>query len=53
MVEAATGQPYEQVLQERVYAPLGLHAHEPARADAEMPAPFMHGYDVDRRRRRT
>jgi D-alanyl-D-alanine carboxypeptidase len=43
MVEAATGRPYEQELQERVYAPLGLTNTSLPR-DAALPTPFLHGY---------
>jgi D-alanyl-D-alanine carboxypeptidase len=45
MVEAATGRAYEQELQERVLAPLGLTRTSLPR-DAALPTPFVHGYDV-------
>jgi D-alanyl-D-alanine carboxypeptidase len=45
MVEAATGRAYEQELQERVFAPLGLTRTSLPR-DAALPTPFVHGYDV-------
>ena len=45
MVEAATGRPYEQELEERVYAPLGLTSTSLPR-DAALPTPFLHGYAV-------
>jgi len=46
MVEAATGQPYEKVLRQRVYSPLGLTETSLPRGP-EMPTPYIHGYDVD------
>ncbi len=46
MIEAATGQPYERVLQERVYGPLGL-ARTSLPRGADMPDPFIHGYNVN------
>jgi D-alanyl-D-alanine carboxypeptidase len=45
MVEAATGRAYEQELQERVLAPLGLNSTSLPRG-ANLPTPFLHGYDV-------
>jgi D-alanyl-D-alanine carboxypeptidase len=45
MIESATGEPYEQVLQERVYGPLGLNETSLPR-DEVMPEPFIHGYDL-------
>ncbi|MDQ6837868.1 MAG: beta-lactamase family protein, partial [Actinomycetota bacterium] len=45
MIEAATGQPYEQVLRERVYNPLGLTRTSLPRGP-EMPTPYIHGYEV-------
>ena len=45
MVEAATGRRYEQELQDRVAAPLGLTSTS-LPTDAAMPTPFLHGYDV-------
>ncbi len=46
MVEAATGQPYEEVLRERVYDRLGLTGTSLPRG-AEMPTPYIHGYMVE------
>jgi D-alanyl-D-alanine carboxypeptidase len=46
MVEAATGKSYETELGERVSGPLGLR-HTSLPSGAAMPAPFIHGYDVD------
>lgn len=46
MVEAATGKSYESELGERVFGPLGLR-HTSLPRDAAMPAPLIHGYDVD------
>jgi D-alanyl-D-alanine carboxypeptidase len=45
MVEAATGRPYEAVLQERVYRPLGLTRTSLPR-DENLPEPAIHGYFV-------
>ena len=45
MIEAATGEPYEQVLQTRVYDPLDLSTTS-LPAGATMPTPLAHGYDV-------
>jgi D-alanyl-D-alanine carboxypeptidase len=44
MVQAVAGKPYEQVLQEEVYAPLGL-SQTSLPAGPELPEPFVHGYD--------
>ena len=46
MVEAATGESYEQQLKERVFAPLGLEKTALPH-DANLKAPFIHGYDND------
>jgi D-alanyl-D-alanine carboxypeptidase len=46
MLEAATGQPYADVLQARVAVPLGL-AGTSLPTGVEMPDPFVHGYAVD------
>lgn len=46
MVEAATGQPYEEVLRQRVYGPLGL-AQTSLPRGPEMPIPYIHGYDLN------
>jgi D-alanyl-D-alanine carboxypeptidase len=46
MVEAATGRPYEDLLQERVYGPLGLTGTTLPR-DSTMPLPYLHGYTVN------
>jgi D-alanyl-D-alanine carboxypeptidase len=43
MVQAVTGQPYEQQLAEQVYGPLGL-TQTSLPAGPEVPAPFIHGY---------
>jgi D-alanyl-D-alanine carboxypeptidase len=45
MIEAATGQRFEQVLQQRVLDPLGLRDTS-LPADDAMPEPIIHGYDV-------
>ncbi len=45
MVQAATGIPYEQVLQESVYAPLLLTGTS-LPSDQLLPTPFIHGYEV-------
>jgi D-alanyl-D-alanine carboxypeptidase len=45
MVEAATGRPYEEVLQAEVAQPLGL-ARTSLPSGPELPVPFIHGYDV-------
>jgi D-alanyl-D-alanine carboxypeptidase len=46
MIEAATGERYEDVLATRVYGPLALASTSlPAGPDIE--PPFLHGYDVD------
>jgi D-alanyl-D-alanine carboxypeptidase len=45
MIEAATREPYEQVLQTRVYDPLDL-SNTSLPAGATMPTPLLHGYDV-------
>jgi D-alanyl-D-alanine carboxypeptidase len=45
MVEAATGRPYEQVLQDKVYGPLGLPGTSLPR-DVAMPSPLIRGYEV-------
>ncbi len=46
MLEAVTGQPYEQVLRERVYGPLGLTRTSLPRGPG-LPDPTIHGYVVD------
>ena len=46
MVQAATGKSYESELSERVARPLGLTRTSLPR-DAAMPAPLIHGYDVE------
>jgi D-alanyl-D-alanine carboxypeptidase len=46
MVEAATGEPYEQQLREQVYTPLGLKKTSLPRG-ANLRKPFIHGYDND------
>ena len=45
MIEAATGRPYTDVLQEKVYGPLGL-TNTSLPDDNSMPSPFLHGYDL-------
>jgi D-alanyl-D-alanine carboxypeptidase len=45
MAQAATGKSYESELRGRVFDPLGLHNTSLPRG-AEIPAPFVHGYDV-------
>lgn len=44
MVQAVTGKPYQDALQEQVYGPLGL-TQTSLPAGPELPAPFIHGYD--------
>ena len=46
MVEAVTRQPYETELRERVLTPLRLSRTSLPRA-AQMPAPYIHGYELD------
>lgn len=46
MIEAATGTPYADVLQARLYAPLGLSATS-LPVDSTMPTPYIHGYSVN------
>ncbi|MEU5183486.1 serine hydrolase domain-containing protein [Streptomyces longwoodensis] len=46
MAEAATGTPYEKLLDQRVYGPLGLHDTSLPQ-DYRIPTPYLHGYDVD------
>jgi len=46
MVQAATGQPYEAVLQSDVFGPLGL-TQTSLPSDSALPAPFIHGYDIE------
>jgi D-alanyl-D-alanine carboxypeptidase len=46
IAEAIDGHPYSQVLEERVYDPLGLKATSLPRG-YRLPAPFVYGYDVD------
>jgi D-alanyl-D-alanine carboxypeptidase len=45
MAEAATGKSYEKELQQRVFVPLGLE-HTSLPRGAQLPAPFVHGYDI-------
>ncbi|HJT20772.1 MAG TPA: serine hydrolase domain-containing protein [Nitrospira sp.] len=45
MVEAATSEPYEDVLKSRVYRPLKLTGTSLPN-DSDMPRPYVHGYDV-------
>src|SRR5262249_11312669 len=45
MVEAATHQPYEKVLKDRVYRPLEL-TRTSLPNDSDMPRPYVRGYDV-------
>lgn len=46
MVAAVDGMPYDQSLETRVYAPLGLTGTS-LPSGVEMPAPFTHGYAPD------
>jgi len=46
MEEAASGLPYEQLLQRRVFGPLKMPDSSLPRTVA-MPRPFMHGYDIE------
>jgi D-alanyl-D-alanine carboxypeptidase len=46
MVQAATGMAYEEALQAEVAKPLKLRRTS-LPSGADMPAPFIHGYDVD------
>lgn len=46
MVEAATGQTYEEQLKEQVFGPLGLEKTSLPRG-ANLGEPFIHGYDND------
>lgn len=46
MIEAATGQTYEQALEQRVLQPLGL-SETTLPAGVVMPAPYIHGYQPD------
>jgi D-alanyl-D-alanine carboxypeptidase len=46
MVEDATGESYEQQLEEQVYGPLGLRKTSLPRG-ANLRKPFIHGYDND------
>jgi len=45
MVEAATTQPYEEVLKDRVYRPLKL-TRTSLPNDSDMPRPYVRGYNV-------
>ncbi len=45
MEEVASGLPYEQLLQRRVFGPLKMRGSSLPRTIA-MPRPFLHGYDV-------
>jgi D-alanyl-D-alanine carboxypeptidase len=51
MIEAATEQPYDEVLRERVLEPLGLSKTSLPRG-ADLPTPFIHGYELDERQPR-
>ncbi len=45
IAEKVTGQPFAQLLQQRVFDPLGMTGcSQPAATDASMPAPYSHGY---------
>jgi len=46
MIEAATGRSYERALRRHVAAPFGLF-DTTIPSDAELPRPFMHGYQRD------
>jgi len=45
MAEAATGKSYEKELRQRVFVPLGLE-HTSLPRGAQLPTPFVHGYDI-------
>ncbi|MFD9242113.1 serine hydrolase domain-containing protein [Streptomyces sp. NPDC059556] len=45
MAEAATGQPYERLLAQLVYRPLGLRQTSLPQG-YRLPRPYLHGYDV-------
>jgi len=45
MIEAATTQPYEDVLKSLVYRPLKL-THTSLPSDSDLPQPYVRGYDV-------
>jgi len=45
MIEAATGRPYTDVLQEKVYTPIGL-TDTSLPDDNVMPSPYIHGYEL-------
>jgi D-alanyl-D-alanine carboxypeptidase len=45
MVESATGRPYTDVLQEKVYGPIGL-TDTSLPSDNVMPSPYIHGYEL-------
>ena len=45
MVEAATGQSYQAVLQSKVFTPMGL-AHTSLPTGELIPSPFVHGYQI-------
>jgi len=51
MIEAATGQPYERVLGQRVLKPLGLTQTSLPRS-AAIPTPYLHGYERGEQRPR-
>ena len=46
VVQEATGDAYEEALQEQVYEPLGL-SRTSLPAGPDLPVPFIHGYDLD------
>jgi D-alanyl-D-alanine carboxypeptidase len=46
MVQAAAGEPYETVLQDDVYGPLGLTGTSLPSGSA-LPSPYIHGYDIE------
>lgn len=46
MEEEASGLPYEQLLQRRVFGPLKMPRSSLPRT-VKMPRPFMHGYDIE------
>lgn len=46
MAEQATGSPYERLLRDLVYRPLGLR-DTTLPQDWRLPAPYLHGYDVE------
>jgi D-alanyl-D-alanine carboxypeptidase len=48
--ERASGLPYEQLLQKRIFGPLKMHGSS-LPSTVKMPRPFLHGYDVEAEKR--